>query len=59
MRDVKAIKADLKTQRADMRAAGLRRTSCFNGGMSRESQRANERCFALETELRDAQSREG
>lgn len=51
MRDEKAIRIDLRALRKEMREAGIKRTSCFNGGMTREAQRYNERAFALETEL--------
>lgn len=56
-RDLKAIKADLRATRAEMRALGIKRTSCFNGGLDRETQRFNERMFALETEKQDAERR--
>ena len=58
MRTVQEIKKALREHRAEMRACGIKKTSCFNGGMDRETQRANERRFALETELQDAQRRE-
>lgn len=57
-RPAKAIRADLKTLRADMKLLGIKRTSCFNGGMSREAQRYNERMFALETEMQSAKRSE-
>jgi len=53
MRDLKAIKSDLRELRKEMRLRGIKRTSCFNGGMDRETQRYNERVFALETEKQD------
>lgn len=57
-RTTKAIRADLKTLRADMKLLGIKRTSCFNGGMGREAQRYNERAFSLETEMDTAKRRE-
>lgn len=56
-RPIKSIKADLKALRAEMRAAGIKKTSPFNGGMERESYRLNARRFALETELQSAEKR--
>jgi hypothetical protein len=50
-RDVKTIRADLRTLRVEMLSLGIKKTSPFNGGMDRETQRCNERRFALETEL--------
>lgn len=52
---VKAIKAQLQHLRADMRSLGIKKTSPFNGGMDRETQRWNERRFALETALEKAE----
>lgn len=54
MRSEKAIRADLRELRAEMRAAGVKKTACFNGGLNRETYRLNARRFALETELREA-----
>ena len=51
---VKDIKRQLREHRAEMRRCGIKITSCFNGGMDRDTQRANERRFALETALQDA-----
>lgn len=57
MRPIASIKASLKELRADMRAAGIKKTSCFNGGMDRQTYQMNARRFALETELADAVKR--
>lgn len=57
MATIQELKKALREHRAEMRAAGIKKTSCFNGGMDRATQRANERRFALETELKDAQKR--
>lgn len=54
MRTVKEIRAEIRALRADMKARGIRRLSMMNGGHTMESMRANERMFALETELRHA-----
>ena len=54
----KAIARQLRELRAEMRQLGIKKTSCFNGGMDRETRRYNERRFALETNLADAKRRE-
>ena len=51
MRDVLEIRKQLRMLRAEMRLRGIKKTSPFNGGMDRETQRYNEQRFALETEL--------
>lgn len=56
--DSKDLRRQLRELRRDMRAAGIRKTSPFNGGMDRETQRWNERRFALETQLSEALRRE-
>ena len=43
------IKAEIKAVRAEMKAKGIKRTSCFNGGLEGEVYRLNARMFALET----------
>lgn len=58
MRTVKEIAKDLRNYRREMKENGIPKTSPFNGGMDRSVQRANERRFALETELSDAKKRE-
>ena len=56
MVDIKAIKQALRALRAEMRALGIKKTSPFNGGMDRETQRYNERRFTLETQLKSAET---
>jgi hypothetical protein len=51
------IKANLRTLRKEMRELGIKKTSPFNGGMDRETQRYNERRFALETALHTSEQR--
>lgn len=51
------IRRQMKEVRSEMRELGIKRTSCFNGGMDRQAQRYNERMFALETQLKDATKR--
>lgn len=58
MRDIETINRDLRNHRKAMKEAGIKKTSCFNGGMDRETQRANERRFALEVELDNAIAKE-
>lgn len=57
MTDVQNISRRLRELRAEMKALGIKKTSCFNGGMDRETQRYNERRFALETELATAKKK--
>jgi hypothetical protein len=58
MRNIKEIRSELKQVRQQMHHHGIKRTSCFNGGMTRDAQRFNEKMFALETELKDAKLQE-
>lgn len=46
------IKAEIRMVRAEMKARGIKRTSCFNGGHSPDSYRMNARLFELETRLK-------
>jgi hypothetical protein len=55
MRDIKTIKRELAALRKEMRAAGIKKTSCFNGGLDRETYSWNAKRFALETELKTSQ----
>lgn len=52
------IAKELREVRREMKAMGIRRTSCFNGGLDRETYRYNARCFALETDLKTAKQNE-
>jgi hypothetical protein len=58
MKDIKRIRAAIRETRAEMRAKGIKRISCFNGGLSGEVYSLNARMFQLETELKTAQARE-
>ncbi len=42
------IRKELATVRREMKAKGIRRTSCFNGGHSSESYRLNAEIFRLQ-----------
>jgi len=48
---VKAMKAQLREVKREMREKGIKRKSCFNGGHSAESYRLNAECFRLKTEI--------
>ena len=48
------IRKAIRETRAEMKAKGIKRVSCFNGGHSPESYRLNARLFELETKLRSA-----
>jgi hypothetical protein len=50
--DTKEIKAQILETRKEMKAKGIKRTSCFNGGLSSECYSLNARMFQLETELK-------
>ena len=45
------IRAAIRECCAEMRAKGIKRTSCFNGGLHGENYSLNARMFQLETEL--------
>lgn len=48
IRDLKAEKREI---RREMKERGIKRTSCFNGGLSGDRYRFNARLFAIETTL--------
>ena len=45
------IKAAIRETRKEMRAKGIKRISCFNGGLSGEEYRYNSRIFDLKSRL--------
>lgn len=49
IRDAYAAQQQIKAVRAEMKAAGVKRSSFMNGGHSPESYRLNARMFELET----------
>ncbi len=55
--EVKELKKQLRELRREMKAAGIKRTSCFNGGLDHETYRYNARCFELDTMIRKAEGR--
>lgn len=52
------IKQAISATRKEMKAKGIRRISCMNGGLLGEVYSLNARMFRLETELKDAKKRE-
>ena len=54
-RTIKEIKSDIQAHKRDMKARGIKRTSCFNGGLDRDTYLANSQLFALNTELERAE----
>ena len=49
------IRKQIRETRKEMRAKGIKRISCFNGGLSGEVYSLNARLFQLETQLKDAE----
>ena len=47
--EIKKVKNEIREVRAEMRAMGIKRTSCFNGGLDQLTYSFNARMFALET----------
>ena len=57
----KELRAALRVTRREMKDAGIKRVSCFNGGHSALSYSLNARMFELETKLkalRESKARE-
>lgn len=55
---VKEIKQQIRETKAEMKECGIRVTSCFNGGLDRDTYRANAQLFRLKVELETAQKAE-
>lgn len=51
---VKEIKQQLRRLRAEMKEAGIRRISCFNGGLSPQEYHYNSKLYILGVELEKA-----
>ena len=51
--EVKSIRAKIRETRKEMKEQGIKRTSCFNGGLSRIEWQYNARMFELETNLNE------
>jgi predicted nucleic acid-binding Zn-ribbon protein len=58
MTNIAEIKKQIQETRKEMRAKGIRRMSCFNGGLHGEVYSLNARMFYLETELKEAKKRQ-
>lgn len=52
---IQSVRTEIRETRQEMKVAGIRRISCFNGGHSADSYRINARMFQLETRLKDLQ----
>ena len=50
----KTIKAAIRETTKEMRAMGVKRTSCFNGGLDRLTYSFNARLFQLKVDLETA-----
>lgn len=46
-----SLKAQLRETRKEMKERGIKRTSCFNGGLSGDEYRLNAKLFELKTKL--------
>lgn len=56
---VKQIKSAIQELRQEMKAKGIKKTACFNGGLGDEAYQLNARLFRLSVELENAKVREG
>jgi len=54
MRTTKAIRTEMTAVKKEMQAKGIRRISCFNGGLSGEVYNLNGKLFRLSVELEEA-----
>lgn len=54
----KEVKAEIRETKREMKIEGVRRISCFNGGLSSAEYRYNARLFQLSVDLDDAVKRE-
>ena len=52
------IERAIRATRKEMRDKGIRRISCFNGGLQGEVYSLNTRMFYLETELKEEKKRQ-
>ena len=50
----KQLRQAIRETKREMKANGIRRTSCFNGGLTPDEYRYNARLFELEVRLKDA-----
>lgn len=54
----KEIKLEISSIKKEMKSSGVRRISCFNGGLSQQEYSYNSRLFALQVELDKARQSE-
>lgn len=54
MRTTKEIRREMTAIKSEMKAKGIRRVSCFNGGLHGEVYSLNAKLFSLSTELETA-----
>lgn len=52
--NTKEIKAAIRELKREMKAKGIRKVSCFNGGLSRDESYYNTELFRLNTQLQQA-----
>jgi hypothetical protein len=57
-RTVTEIRNSMRVLKRDMHTKGIKRVSCFNGGLAAEAYTLNAKMFALETELKAAEKLE-
>ena len=50
----KEIRKEIRATKAEMKERGIRKVSCFNGGLDDPTYQANMRLFRLGIELQDA-----
>ncbi len=48
---IQDLKSERKAIKSEMKERGIKRTSCFNGGLSGDEYRFNARLFAIETQI--------
>lgn len=54
---VKSLRAELRAVKAEMKEQGIRRISCFNGGLNNTAWRYNAECYRIESEIREIQGK--
>jgi len=54
---LKELRAELRAVKEDMKELGIRRISCFNGGLPNVQWRYNAECFRLESEIKEIQGK--
>ena len=53
--DIEEIKRQIKEQKSEMKASGVKITSCFNAGLDVRTYRCNARLFRLKVNLEKAE----